>query len=82
MPSRTFRVSEHTHRVLRELAEASGEPLQQVREEAVERYRREVFFADLHAAYERLAADRALWAEELSERAELGGTLADGLAGS
>jgi hypothetical protein len=53
--------------------------LQRVPEEAVERYRRERFFADLHAAYARLAGDRAAWEEELDERAELDGTLADGL---
>ncbi len=46
---------------------------------AVEQYRRERFFADLHSAYERLAADRAAWQDELAERAELDGTLADGL---
>jgi predicted transcriptional regulator len=79
MASTTVRVTEHTHAVLRELAEATGEPLQQVLEEAVERYRRERFFADLHAAYARLAGDRAGWQEELDERAQLEGTLADGL---
>ncbi len=79
MPSTTVRVTEHTHNVLRELAEATGEPLQRVLEKAVDQYRRERFFADLHAAYERLAADRAAWRDELAERAELDGTLADGL---
>jgi hypothetical protein len=39
----------------------------------------ERFFADLHAAYTRLAGDRAAWHEELDERAELEGTLSDGL---
>jgi hypothetical protein len=39
----------------------------------------ERFFADLHAAYAHLASDRAAWQEELDERAELEGTLADGL---
>jgi hypothetical protein len=39
----------------------------------------ERFFADLHAAYTRLAGDKAAWREELDERAELEGTLADGL---
>jgi hypothetical protein len=53
--------------------------LQQVLEQAVEQYRRDRFFADLHAAYARLADDRASWQEELDERAELDGTLADGL---
>ena len=39
----------------------------------------ERFFADLHAAYARLAGDQTAWQEEPDERAELEGTLADGL---
>jgi hypothetical protein len=81
MASTTVRMTEHTHKLLRELAAATGEPLQQVLEEAVELYRRERFFADLHAAYERLQVDPAAWQDELGERAELDGTLADGLGG-
>jgi hypothetical protein len=77
--STTVRVTEHTHAVLRELAAATGEPLQRVLERAVERYRREQFFTELHAAYARLQADPAAWEKELAERAELDGTLADGL---
>jgi hypothetical protein len=53
--------------------------MQDVLESAVERYRRERFFADLREAYARLAADRAAWEGELAERAVLEGTLADGL---
>lgn len=79
MASTTVRVTQHTHEVLRELADSTGEPMQRVLEDAVERYRRERFFADLHAAYAHLRADQAAWEEELAERAELDGTLADGL---
>jgi predicted transcriptional regulator len=79
MSSTTVRVSEHTHELLRKLAAATGQPMQQVLEQAVERYRREQFFAELNAAYARLRADPAAWEEELAERAELDGTLADGL---
>ena len=79
MASTTVRVTEHTHAVLRELAAVTGQPLQQVLEQAVEQYRRDRFFADVHAAYARLADDQAGWQEELDERAELDGTLADGL---
>jgi predicted transcriptional regulator len=79
MASTTVRVSERTHQVLRELAAAKGEPLQQVLEEAVERYRRVQFFADLRDAYARLAAQPAAWNDELAERAELESTLEDGL---
>ncbi|HVD16103.1 MAG TPA: toxin-antitoxin system protein [Actinomycetota bacterium] len=77
--STTVRVTERTHAVLRELATSTGEPLQRVLEQAVEQYRRDLFFADLHSAYARLADDPAAWREELAEREELDGTLADGL---
>jgi hypothetical protein len=77
--STTVRVSEHTHELLRKLATATGEPLQKVLERAVETYRREQFYAEFNAAFERLRADPVAWSEELAERAELEGTLADGL---
>jgi predicted transcriptional regulator len=79
MASTTVRVSEQTHELLRQLAEATGEPLQKVLERAVENYRREQFFAEFNAAYERLRADPVAWEEELAERAEWDATLADGL---
>ena len=54
MSSTTVRVTEHTQTLLRELAAATGEPLKKVLERAVEAYRREQFYAELNAAYERL----------------------------
>jgi predicted transcriptional regulator len=79
MASTTVRVSTETHALLRKLAETTGEPLQRVLERAVENYRREQFFAELDAAYDRLQADPVAWEEELAERAEWEATLADGL---
>jgi predicted transcriptional regulator len=79
MGSTTVRVSEHTHELLRKLAEASGEPLQKVLERAVENYRRQQFYAEFNAAFERLRADPVAWEEELAERALWETTLADGL---
>jgi predicted transcriptional regulator len=79
MASTTVRVSEHTDELLRELAEATGEPLQKVLERAVENYRREQFYAELNAAFERLRADSVAWEDYLAERAEWEVTLADGL---
>jgi predicted DNA-binding protein len=79
MASTTVRVSAETHELLRKLAAATGEPLQRVLERAVENYRRERFFAELDAAYERLQADPVAWKDYLGEQAELEGTLADGL---
>jgi predicted DNA-binding protein len=79
MATTTVRVSEHTHDLLRKLAEATGEPLQRVLERAVENYRREQFYAEFNAAFERLRADPAAWEDELAERALWESTLADGL---
>jgi predicted transcriptional regulator len=79
MASTTVRVSEHTHELLRKLAEASGEPLQKVLERAVENYRREQFYVEFNAAFERLRTDPVAWEEELAERALWETTLADGL---
>jgi hypothetical protein len=79
MASTTVRVSEHTHELLRKLAAASGEPLQRVLERAVENYRREQFYAEFNAAFERLRADPVAWKDYLAEQAEMERTLADGL---
>ena len=59
----TVQVSAHTHKLLRGLAAATGEPLQKALERAVEYYRRERFYAELDAAYARLRADPVAWAE-------------------
>jgi hypothetical protein len=53
--------------------------LGRVVERAVEHYRRELFLADLNAAYARLRADPVAWRDELAERALWETTLADGL---
>ncbi|HEX5878079.1 MAG TPA: toxin-antitoxin system protein [Actinomycetota bacterium] len=53
--------------------------MQKVLERAVENDRREQFYAEFNGAFERLRADPVAWEEELAERAELEGTLADGL---
>ena len=79
MASTTVRVSEHTHELLHKLAAATGEPLQKVLERAVENYRREQFYAEFNAAFERLRSDPAAWEDHLAEQAEMEGTLADGL---
>jgi predicted transcriptional regulator len=71
MASTTIRVSPRTHAMLRELAAATGKPLRRVLEDAVDNYRRELFFAELNAAYARLRADPVAWEEELAERALL-----------
>jgi predicted transcriptional regulator len=79
MASTTVRVSTETRDLLRKLAAATGEPLQRVLERAVEHYRREQFYAEFNAAFERLRSDPAAWEDYLAEQTEMEGTLADGL---
>jgi predicted transcriptional regulator len=79
MASTTVRVSAETRDLLRKLAAATGEPLQRVLERAVEHYRREQFYAEFNAAFERLRSDPAAWEDYLAEQTEMEGTLADGL---
>lgn len=77
--STTVRVSDETHRVLREISRRRGEPMTQVLAEAVGRLRHEDLLQRTNEAYAALRADDEAWNEAMSEREELEGTLADGL---
>lgn len=55
--------------------------MQSVLDEAIEQYRRDMFFRELNESYVRLQADLEGWKEELAERQEWDGTLLDGLTG-
>jgi predicted DNA-binding protein len=76
----TAKISEPTHRTLKQMSEKTGKPMQLVLEEAVELYRREKFFEDLNRGVLALKENPQAWAEELKERRLLEGTLSDGLA--
>lgn len=77
----TARVSEKARRMLRELARETGRTMQEVLEEAIEAYRRRVFLERCNAAYAALRSDPQAWEEEMQERREWEGTLADDLEG-
>jgi predicted transcriptional regulator len=79
MASTTVRVSEPTHRTLRELSEQLGESMQGILEHAIEDYRRKRVLEQANAGYAALRADPEAWKEELAERADWDATLADGL---
>jgi predicted transcriptional regulator len=79
--STTVRVSEETRRRAAALAKATGRQLQQVLEEAVTAYERELFWQQLTVGYEALADDKKAWAEVQAERATESGSLADDLRG-
>lgn len=77
----TARVSEKARRMLRELAKATGRTMQEVLEEAIDAYRRHVFLEQCNAAFAALRSDPEAWEEEMQERREWEGTLADDLDG-
>jgi predicted transcriptional regulator len=79
--STTVRVSEETRRRAAALAKATGRQLQQVIEDAVTAYERDLFWQQLTEGYEALAEDAPAWAEVQCERAAESGALADDLRG-
>ena len=85
MKSTTVRVTEETHRTLRELSTTTGEPMQDILAEAVTAYWRRRLLEETNAAYAALRADGQRWVEEAEEReaweATLGDTARDGGSG-
>jgi hypothetical protein len=72
-------ISPIAHANLIKLAETVGEPVQDVLDQAIEQYRRQVFFNQADQAYAKLKSDPALWQEELAERRVWDVTLLDGI---
>lgn len=79
MASTTVRITEQTREILRELAEETGESMQDVLARAVESYQRQRFWQRVNAAYSKLRSDPEAWQQELEERAAWDVTLKDGL---
>jgi hypothetical protein len=75
----TVRVQAETHAVLRDLAGRLHTSMAQVLADAVEQYRRKVFWDEYDRAIERLMADPEAWEAYLAEGRALEGTIADGL---
>ncbi len=75
----TIRVSTHTHDLLQQLAEWSGDSMQSVLERALEQYRRQQVLEATNAAYAALRADAKAWASLERERSDWDRTLGDGL---
>src|SRR5436309_1936572 len=80
MSTPTVRISEASHRVLRELAEQTGQTMMDVLDKAIDAYRRKLFFEQLNAGYAELRADPEAWAAMEAERQLWDATLMDGLA--
>lgn len=77
--STTVRVSEETRRRAAALAKTTGRQLQQVIEEAVAAYERELFWRGFTEGYDALAENAAEWSEVEAERAGESPALSDGV---
>ncbi|SPF53903.1 conserved hypothetical protein [Candidatus Sulfopaludibacter sp. SbA4] len=77
--SPNIRISAQAKATLRELARHERKPMQAVLDEAIDHYQRERLLDEANAAYAQLKSDLDAWKEELAERAQWDGALADGL---
>lgn len=78
MHTATIRLSEPSHKVLRELAKRDKKPMQAVIEQAIESYRRQRFLEALNDDFMVLRENEPEWTAELAERREWDATAADG----
>jgi hypothetical protein len=79
MSTPTVRITEASHRVLKDLAERTGETMMDVLDKALDAYHRKLFFERLSAGYADLRADPEAWAKHLAERKSWDATLLDGM---
>jgi hypothetical protein len=79
MSMQTVPISEASHKLLKELAEQTGQTTMDVLDKALDAYRRKLFFEQMNAGYAELRADPQAWAEHLAERKLWDATLMDGL---
>jgi len=75
--STTIRVSEETRSRFAELAKATGRPMTELLDEAVDALERRVFFDRFAARYAELRHDPNAWGEIEAERAEESSSLPD-----
>ena len=79
--SATMRVNARTLQTIRELAARLDKKMNTVVEEAIEQYRRKVFFQKANEDYAALRRDKKAWAQIKEERRLWDATLQDGLEG-
>jgi predicted transcriptional regulator len=79
MASETVRIKPETHVKLRDIAQASGQSMPDVLEQAVESLRRARLLDESNRAYAELRDDPKAWKAELAERKLWEATLGDDL---
>lgn len=75
--STTIRVSEATRDRFAHLAKATGRPMTQLLDDAVDALERRLFFDRFREGYAKLRADADAWAEVEAERSIESGAVAD-----
>jgi len=76
--STTIRVTSHARDTVREISQITGKRQQEVVDEAVEAYRRQVLLDKANTAYAALRSDGSAWEAESRDREVWDATLADG----
>lgn len=79
MATLTVQIAENTQRSLEALSEQTGKSVPEILDNAVEEYRRKLFFEGVDRDFATLKANPEAWAEELEERRLFENTLMDGL---
>ncbi len=79
--STTIRVTNQARETLRQLSKITGKRQQDVVDEAVEAYRRQVLLDRANAAYAALRSNAKAWEAELQDRQAWDATLGDGQDG-
>lgn len=79
MATSTIRVRRHSHEALKQIAESTGQSLQDALDRAIEDLRRRVYLEGLNADYAALREDSSVWAAFQKEAAEWDATNEDGL---
>lgn len=75
----TIRVTRELYQNIKLLAKQENENIQSFLEHAVNEYKRKKFFEEMDSAFQRLRSDSQAWEEEMKEREEWEGVIADGL---
>lgn len=77
--AQTARISSRSDSIIKEMISLTGYSKIDVIEYALETYRRNERMRLFNEGYQNLKSDKSKWEEELKDREELEGTIADGL---
>ncbi|ADI38565.1 hypothetical protein [Waddlia chondrophila] len=76
--AQTARISSRSDSIIQEMVSLTGYSKVEVIEHALEVYRRNERMRLMNKAYQTLKSDKSAWKEEIKDREELEGTIADG----